>query len=155
LRGREFALSYPDNWQVLGDHDAATVTIAPREGVVETAGRGRQIGYGAIVSYYFPESPPPGLARATGELIRRLQASNSSLRLTPAPRRSIMVESSAGLVTRLTNESPFPGENEIDLLVTIDRPQGLFYLLFTAPKSEFPGIEEAFNEMIHSLRFSN
>ena len=58
LRGREFALSYPDNWEVFGDNDSATVTIAPREGIVQGSNGNGAIGYGAMVSYYFPENQP-------------------------------------------------------------------------------------------------
>src|SRR6266849_2357677 len=51
LRGREFALSYPDNWEVFGDNNAATATIAPREGIVQSPNGGSAVGYGVIVSY--------------------------------------------------------------------------------------------------------
>src|SRR5258706_450912 len=109
LRGREFALAYPDNWQVFGDNNAATATIAPREGIVQGTGAGGAVGYGAIVSYYFPEAKTQDLQQSTDELIHHLHAANPSMRITPAARRRITVENSAGLVTMLASDSPYRG----------------------------------------------
>ena len=53
FQGQSFAISYPGNWQVFGDRDSSSVTIAPREGVVSQGGN-TQIGYGAILSYFRP-----------------------------------------------------------------------------------------------------
>src|SRR5207245_289457 len=80
LRGREFALSYPANWEVFGDNNSPTVTIAPREGVVQGSSGGNSIGYGAIVSYFFPESQTKDLQQVTEELIHHLHAANSNMR---------------------------------------------------------------------------
>src|SRR5207247_3089832 len=79
LRGREYALSYPDNWEVFGENNAATVTIAPREGIVQSSNGGSAVGYGVIVSYFFPESKTSDLAQATDELIHHLHASNPNM----------------------------------------------------------------------------
>jgi hypothetical protein len=156
FQGREFALSYPDNWRAYGDRSAATVTIAPREGIVPGSGGASQIGYGVIVSYYFPESKKQsGLDRSTDDLIHQLHASNPSMRLSSASRRSMRVESSPALVTTLMSDSPYQGQTETDVLLTVDRPQGLFYMMFIAPQSEYSGLRETFDEMIHSIRFSN
>jgi hypothetical protein len=155
FEGREFALSYPDNWRAYGDRRSAVVTIAPRDGIVTAAGGSNQVGYGVLVSYYLPESKPPGLDRATEDLILHLQASNPSMRLASSSRRSVSVESSRALVTTLESDSPYQGQTETDVLLTVDRPQGLFYMLFIAPQSEFSGLRETLDEMIHSIRFSN
>ena len=155
FEGREFALSYPDNWQAYGDRHSATVTIAPRDGIVAASSGWSQIGYGLMVSYYLPESKPPGLDRATEDLIHHLHASNPSMRLASSSRRFVNVESSRALVTTLESNSPYQGQTETDVLVTVDRPQGLFYMLFIAPQSEYGGLRETLDEMIHSIRFSN
>src|SRR5262245_60216334 len=125
LRGREFALSYPANWEIFGDNDAATVTIAPREGIVQGSGGGGGVGFGAIVSYYFPESQTRDLQRATDDLIHHLHAANPSMREVSSNRRRVTVEGSAGQVTTLASNSPYQGQNETDVLLTVDRPQGL------------------------------
>jgi Zn-dependent protease with chaperone function len=154
LRGREFALSYPDNWEVFGDNDSATVTIAPREGIVQTSNGGGAIGYGAIVRYYFPESQPRDVKQATDELIQHLHGGNPSLRVVSGGRR-VTVDGSQGLVTTLSNNSPYQGQVETDVLLSALRPQGLFYMIFIAPQSDFRNLQSTFDEMVRSIRFSN
>ena len=155
LRGREFALSYPDNWEVFGDDQSASVTIAPREGIVQGSNGGSGIGYGAIVSYYFPESQTRDLQQATDELINRLRGSNPSMQVASGSRRRVKIDGSNGLVTTLASNSPYQGHTESDVLLTVIRPQGLFYMIFVAPQSEFRNLQGTFDEMVRSIRFSN
>ncbi|HTM48119.1 MAG TPA: M48 family metallopeptidase [Bryobacteraceae bacterium] len=154
LKGREYAISYPENWEVFGDSNAATVTIAPREGLVQDASGRSQVGYGVIVSYFFPESKTTDLQQATGELIHHLHAANPNLREAGAPRR-IKVEGEQALVTRLSSDSPYRGLAETDVLLTVNRPQGLFYMIFIAPERDYRELESVFNDMASSIRFSN
>ena len=49
--------------------------------------------------------------------------------------------------------SPYRGEQELDALVTIARPKGLFYVIFIAPESEFDHIQGTFEEVLRSIRF--
>lgn len=155
-RGREFALSYPDNWQVHGDRNAATLTIAPPGGIVQGPGSASQIGYGVIASYYFPDAGAQSLERQTDDLIHHLRASNPSMRLASNHNRSTLnADGNPGVITTLSSDSPFQGQTEVDALLTVSRPQGLFYMMFIAPRSEYNGLRETFDEMIKSLRFSN
>jgi len=155
LRGREFALSYPDNWEVFGDNNAATITIAPREGLVQGSNGGGAIGYGAIVSYYFPESNTNDVQQATDELIHHLHGTNPNLRVASNTRRRVNVEGNPGMVTTMTSDSPFQGQAETDVLLTVSRPQGLFYMIFIAPQADFRNLQSTFDEMVRSIRFSN
>jgi hypothetical protein len=155
LRGREFALSYPDNWEVFGDNNAATVTIAPREGIVQSSNGGSAVGYGVIVSYFFPEPKTGDLPQATDELIHHLHAANPNMRVTSESPRRIRVEDGPGLVTTLASDSPFQGQIETDVLLTVLRPQGLFYMIFIAPQSDFGDLQSTFDDMANSMRFSN
>ena len=155
LRGREFALSYPDNWQVFGDKDAATVTIAPRDGIVQGPNGAGAVGYGAIVSYFFPESKTRDIERATDELIHHLHATNPSMRAASASRRRVTVEDSPGLVTTLASDSPYAGRAETDVVLTVERPEGVFYIIFIAPQADFNSLQDTFDEMVGSIRFVN
>jgi beta-barrel assembly-enhancing protease len=155
LKGREFALSYPDNWEVFGDRNAATITIAPREGIVQGSNGGGSVGYGAIVSYFFPESNTHDLQRSTADLIQHLHATNPSMRTASDTSRRVTVEGSPGLVTVLSSDSPYHGQTERDVLLTVERPQGLFYMIFIAPESDYRGLEDTFDEMVRSIRFSS
>jgi len=155
LRGREFALSYPDNWEVFGDDQSASVTIAPREGIVQGSNGGGAIGYGTIVSFYFPESQTRDLQQATDELIHHLHSSNPSMQIVSNSRRRARIDGSNGLVTTLASNSPYQGQSETDVLLTVIRPQGLFYMIFVAPQSDFRNLQGTFDQMVSSIRFSN
>jgi beta-barrel assembly-enhancing protease len=150
LRGREFAISYPDNWQVFGDKDSATATIAPRAGIVKGA-----VGYGATVSYFFPESKTDGLQQQSDDLIHHLVVTNPGMRVVSNSRRRLKVEDSQGLITTLAGNSPYQGQRETDVLVTVSRPEGLFYMILIAPDSEVRNLQSTFDEMVRSIRFSN
>jgi hypothetical protein len=158
-QGRAFTFDYPNNWQTFGDPQAAMVAIAPSDGVVRDRNGNVSIGYGAIVSYYFPQSDEVQLQRDTDklrldtdDLVRQMQQANPGMR--PAERRSLTVNGSAALVTTLNASSPFQGETEIDQLVTVLRPEGLWYLVFISPQSEFSDIQLVFDQMLRSVRFS-
>ena len=135
------------------------VTIAPPEGVVRDRNGNGSVGYGAIVSYYFPQSDEIQLQRGadklrmdTDDFVRQMQQTNPEMRA--AEQRSLTVNGYPGLVTTLSANSPFQGETEIDQLVTVLRPEGLWYLVFISPQSESRDIQPVFDQMLRSVRFS-
>jgi Zn-dependent protease with chaperone function len=152
-RGQSFALQYPDNWQVFGDQQANTVTIAPREGLVQGANGRLAVGYGLETSYYFPQGGAVELNRDTQALIRQLRQSNAGTRIGREG-RDIEVDGHPALLTTLYSTSPFHGEQEVDALVTVSRPDGLFYLIFIAPQSEFDQIQHTFEEILRSVKLN-
>ena len=152
FRGQMFSVSYPSNWQVFGDPDSSSVTIAPREGLVARNGA-TQIGYGAILSYFVPDSRRADLRSATDDLIHHLKADNPRIAVTSAASRGIRVAGANGLLTMLGNSSPFGG-NESDALVTVMRPQGLFYHVFIAPERDYAGLQDTLQKMMDSIRFN-
>jgi hypothetical protein len=151
FRGETFSISYPGNWQAFGDSDASSITIAPREGLVNQNGN-TMIGYGAMLSYFTPEGLTD-LRSATEDLIHHLRIDNPRLEVSSRAPRSVRVAGASGLVTMLAGESPFGG-TETDALLTVVRPQGLFYLVFIAPQKNFSELENAFQQMLDSLRFN-
>jgi hypothetical protein len=153
LKGQHFALSYPDNWEVLGDKDSATVTLAPREGIVNSGNSGA-VGYGAIVSYFFPEGRTRNLQDSTDQLIQHLHASNPSMQAA-GNRRRVKVDGSNAMVSTLSSTSPYRGQQESDVLLTVERPEGVFYMIFIAPQRDFQNLQGTFDEMVRSIRFSN
>ena len=150
-RGQSFSLEYPDNWQVFGDRQGNTVTIAPRDGLVRGADGQTAIGYGLETSYYFPQVNGVELNRDTQALIRQLRQSNSGMHIG-RDSRSIEVDGHPALLTTLYSTSPYRGEQEVDALVTVARPDGLFYLIFIAPQSEFDSIQRTFEDVLRSVR---
>ncbi len=151
-RGQSFSLDYPDNWQVFGDQKANTVTIAPREGLVQGQGGQVAVGYGLETSYYFPQGSGVDLNRDTQALIRQLRQSNPGMRIG-RDARNIEVDGRAALLTTFYSGSPYRGEQEVDALVTVSRPDGLFYMIFIAPQSEFDQIQHNFEGILRSVRF--
>jgi predicted Zn-dependent protease len=132
LKGRKFSFSYPDNWQPVGDLHADSVILG-----------NPQDGYGIIARYFSPKPGRTDLRAATDDLVNHL-------RMTPSgsPRRA-QADGYPALVTQLAN-----GE-QTNRLLTVERPEGLFYLMWIAPHPEFSGQEGAWEEILSSVRFGN
>ena len=81
-----------------------------------------------------------------------MQQANPGMRA--AEQRSLKVNGDSAFVTTLNASSPFEGETEIDQLVTVLRPEGLWYLVFISPQSESRDIQPVFDQMLRSVRFS-
>jgi hypothetical protein len=154
LSNRYFALQYPDAWQAYGDQNSGSVTIAPREGLVQTSRGGTSIGYGTVLSYFTPDSANAGLREATDDLIHHLRTENPGMRVTSRKPRSVRIAGSPGLVTMLESDSPYGGV-ETDAVLSIVRPEGLFYMVFIAPQQNFRNLESTFQRMIDSIRFTS
>lgn len=151
-RARSYSLKYPDNWEAFGDTDSAMVTIAPRDALFQMPGGGVQVGYGTMVSYYSPGDNRADLRRDTEALIRQLEQQNAGTTLQS--QRSIAVSGQPALLTTLHTKSPYEGETETDAVVTVARPEGLFYLVFIAPRSEFNAVQGVFEDMLRSVTFT-
>ncbi len=147
FQGREFALSYPDNWQAYPDRNSAAVTFAPQGGIVSNG----QVGLGVIANLR-ASSGRMDLERATASLIEELKRSNPSLRETGRSRRA-SVDGRPALVATLESDSPFGGR-ETDLLVAVEHPRGLLYVVFVAPLDQYPAHQPTFERMLSSLRLA-
>jgi hypothetical protein len=66
--------------------------------------------------------------------------------------RRARVNGNSALITMLESSSPFGG-TETDALVTVARPEGLFYMVFIAPQRSFNQLQNAFQQMMSSIRF--
>jgi Zn-dependent protease with chaperone function len=146
-----FVIGYPENWEVFGDQNSPSVTIASRDALFQTANGGVQIGYGVMISYYIPPDHAVNLERDTNDLIRQLQQQNASMRVRD--RKTARVDNQPAIVTSLTSQSPYQGETEVDQLVTVARPEGLFYLVFISPASESGAVGGVLENMLRSLKF--
>ena len=153
-QGRAFSMSYPSNWETFGDAEGAMLTIAPRSGLAQDGQGGTAVAYGAMVSFYFPHQRGrrDNLRDDTSDLIGQLQQSNPALQ-SGGRQSSARVDGQQALVTTLYNQSPIRGEREVDLLVTVQRPEGLFYMIFIAPERDFSQIQGVFENMLRSVRF--
>lgn len=152
FQGKSFSFSYPDNWQVFGEENADSITIAPRAGLVEGPNGKTQVGYGVIASYFFPENKDDTLGQSTDDLIHHLHSSNPDMRTTESARR-LKADGNNARITMLASTSPFNGAEETDALLTVSRPDGVFYMVFIAPASEFRNLGSLHSGMVDSLRF--
>lgn len=153
FQGREFRISYPDNWQTAPSQDNSSVTIAPPAGV-QQGQNGMSVGYGAIVAFYKPQNANVSLWQATDELVTQLRAGDPSMRAG----RELPVETKVGgksaIVTSLYANSIFQGQTEIDRLVTVAHPNGILYIVLIAPDSERQYVDRTFNQIIQSVQFA-
>jgi beta-barrel assembly-enhancing protease len=153
-QGSQFTFSYPDNWEAFGDQNAASVTIAPRSTLVQSQRGNVQVGYGMIVAHYFPDGGKVNLQRDTNALVRQMQAQDPNLR-ADGTARSVRVAGQSGLLTPLASPSPYSqSAKEVDLLLTIARPDALFYAVFIAPQSEWAAAKPAFDNTLTTLQFA-
>ncbi len=162
-------IDHPSSWQAYGQGDA--VTITPNGGIVDD-GNGRQaLVYGVLVNVYEPHVDGNGFGRqlqgpgygqgsvipveeATDQLVQQLRLANTNMRIIRNHER-IDVNGQSGLSTYLSNDSPAAGGGrETNWLITLPRPEGLLFLVFTAPEREFQGFERTFQQMLYSVRLS-
>ena len=149
--GRSYSLEFPDNWQIQGSRQENVVTLAPRGGVLESGGQ-TLVGYGLEVSYHDTQGRPADLERDTRDLVQHIRESNADMHVGREARR-IEVDRKPAILSTLYSQSPYRGEQEVDVLVTVARPQGLFYMVFVAPQSRFDSVQATFEEIVRSVRF--
>ena len=148
---RDFAISYPENWQVYGDQNSA-VTIAPPSGVSQNA-----VAYGVMINTYQPEDANVSLDQATHDLLASLRQSNPDLREIGHD-ENIRVNGVAGKSVDLIGNSPLRDQSghpsqERDWLVAVMRQDGsLLYMVSIAPDKDFEGLRPTFEQMLKSLQ---
>jgi beta-barrel assembly-enhancing protease len=148
---RDFAISYPDNWQVFGDQNSS-VTIAPPNGVSQNA-----VSYGVMINTYQPEDANTSLDRATHDLLASLHESNPDLRAIGHD-ENIRINGVAGKSVDLIGASPLHDQNgraiqERDWLVAVMRRHGsLLYVVSVAPDKDFQSLRPTFEQMLKSLQ---
>ena len=150
-RSSAFAISHPDNWEVFGDQGGVSATIAPRSGLVQDQSGNVAVGYGVMVSGFTPHRDGGNLASDTQDLLGQLRQSNPAMQVSGRQTRANLNGQQA-LVTTLSNQSPLGGR-EIDMLVTVERPQGLLYFVFIAPEQDWRQMQPVFEQMLRSVRF--
>jgi len=160
-------ISHPDNWQMRGQGDAMTIT--PRGGLVYDEQGNQALVAGVIVNIFEPRSTGYGqqlqgrgfgqstaqdaatrLDQLTDQLVQELRLSNRNMRVIRY-REVIRVDTYRALSTYLSNDSP-DGGRETDWLITMEHPDGLLFLVFTAPERDVQRYDSVFHEMLRSVR---
>lgn len=163
-------IDYPDNWQTYGQGDA--VTITPRGGLVDDGNGNQALAYGVLINIYEPhsdgdqygqrlqgggfgqQSSDAFLEQDTDQLVEALQQSNRNMRVA-RDHEAIRVDGDTALSTFLSNDSPARGVGrETNWLITLERPEGLLFIVFVAPEREFQSYQSTFQQMLRSVRIS-
>lgn len=153
LQGPRYSLSYPREWKPESDGTASGMRIAPQDAIGPGSNGSVRITSGAVVGYFSPSYGRSDLAVGTLELVAFLHNDSPGLQQTSASPRNVRLNGADGLVTTLINRSP-QGAIEADVLFTMLRPQGVFYVLCLAPQSDFPRLQQVFQQMLSSVRFN-
>jgi len=156
LIGLKFAkasLAYPDNWKNFSKKN--DLALVPVGGVVDTGNGQAAIACGLIASVARIQSKPPAgadpLTAYNQKVIEALQQSNEGMQMKEAP-KEISVGGQRALSTYLKNESPIGGF-ETDWLVTVPRPDGLYYFIFVVPDSHYDEFKRSFQAILDSVLF--
>jgi predicted Zn-dependent protease len=148
---QQFSIEYPEGWRVHGDAESAILALAPSEGIVLGANGEPAIGYGAVLSYFFPNPDRSSLSDATDDLIQHLHAEDPGIHRAGYLEHA-EVDKQPAWITQLASDSPFGGA-ERDMLVTVSRPEGLFHLIFIAPESNWNEAHPTFEHLVQSIHF--
>src|SRR6516165_3684986 len=153
LKFAKASLAYPDNWKNFSKKN--DLALVPVGGVVDTGNGQAAIACGMLASVARIESKPPvGSDPATAyhqKVIEALEQSNEGMQVKEEP-KEIAVGGQRGLSTYLRNESPIGGL-ETDWLVTVTRPDGLYYFVFVAPDRHYDQFKGAFESILASVLF--
>ncbi len=151
-QGKEFSLSYPENWKASASQDQSGVTIAAPSGIQQSQS-GVSVGYGAMLAYYKPKDANASLWQATDEFVSQLRAADPRVRAGREMPREIRVGGKSAIAMTLYSQSIFQGQTEVDQVVTVAHPNGIVYFVLIAPESEQQYANNAFDQMIRSVRF--
>ena len=88
---------------------------------------------------------------ATQQLILGLKQSNPNMKVTRQSAR-VRLNNLPALSTYLSNDSPVGGL-ETDWIITVVRPEGLVYIVCTAPLAEYSNYDRTFGNILDSVRF--
>src|SRR5215470_5413423 len=148
---KAYTLKYPDNWKKYGDQD--NIAFAPDGGVGNDASGHGALAYGITVGISPLQNADAGnaLDTATQQLILGLKQSNPNMKVTRQSAR-VRLNNLPALSTYLSNDSPVGGL-ETDWIITVVRPEGLVYIVCTAPLAEYSNYDRTFGNILDSVRF--
>jgi beta-barrel assembly-enhancing protease len=151
-QARSYGVTYPGNWQSYGGTASDLLIVAPLGGLMKTPKGGLDLGLGMMLSYYQPESKDMSPGTATLSLVAHLHELDPTMQLTSTEQRSVRVDNADGLISTLRATSARLGVETV-VLLTILRPEGVFYALAIAPAGQFPLFRAEFDQVLNSIRF--
>lgn len=151
--GNAHNFQYPTNWEVFGDASTPSITVAPRAGMIQGAGGQTAIAYGIMQGYFQHQDQNGDLRADTAALIKGFQQGDQNMKLVGS--QNMTVDGKPAIATQIETASAFQGETEVDIVVSLERPEGLFYLVLVCPKSEWPSAQPVYQRVVGSIKFNN
>ncbi|MBV6430033.1 MAG: Beta-barrel assembly-enhancing protease [Bryobacteraceae bacterium] len=151
-RSGGLAFSYPANWEIFQQDQANEITVASREGIVQSNGNA-EIGYGAIIGVR-EASDAGNLEQSTRGYINQILQSNRTMQQSGQRQRSFQLSGAPALLNVFYSQSSYEGQREVDAIITARHPQGLFYMILISPEAEYSHAQAAFDQMIQSVQFA-
>ncbi len=148
--GKSFTFSYPENWEAFPDAQGVGVTFAPRSGIIPDQQGNVQIAYGTIIG--FQATQGTDLERNAQAVLNEIRKGAPGAQVTAQPRR-IEVNGVPAMLTTLQARSAFANERETLVVASLQARDGMLYVVFVAPESEYRQAEGVFQQMLRSLRF--
>ena len=143
-------VAVPDNWQEI--RDGNSLWFAPQGAYGQANG---QAVFTHGVNFGVAQTQNRDLQRATDEFVNGLAQGNRSLRANAGYRRTT-VSGRTGLITTLNNVNEATGQPEsITVITTPLRNGGLFYMIGVAPQGEVGNFDNAFVNILSSLRIND
>jgi beta-barrel assembly-enhancing protease len=148
-RAQSFEVSYPSNWKVAANPEADGALLAPQEGVTQNGG----IGFGVLIAVEPYKNRQPTLESETQALIQNLQK-QQQMQVTQQPQKR-SIDGQPAYLTMMSSQSPLQGGGrELDMLVTVARPNGLWYMVLICPESAWGQQQGTFEKVVGSVRFA-
>jgi len=148
-RAKTFEVSYPQAWKVAANPEAEGALMAPQEGVTQQGA----IGYGVLVAVEPYKNRNPSLETETQALIQGMQQ-QQQMQVNQQPQKRT-VGGQPAYLTMMSSQSPLQnGGKELDLLVTVARPNGLWYMVLICPESVWSRDQKTFESIVASVRFA-
>lgn len=151
--GNAHNFQYPTNWEVFGDASTPSITVAPRGGMAKASNGQTAIAYGIMQGYFQHQNQNGDLKTDTTALIQGLQQGDSKMKVVGS--QNLTVDGKPAIATQIETASAFQGETEIDVVVSLERPDGLFYLVLVSPKSEWSSAQPVYQRVVGSVKFNN
>jgi predicted Zn-dependent protease len=139
-------LQHPANWKPAVQ--GTNVTLAP-DGGADAQGN---LAYGLIIDVFQPQNARD-INEATAEFLDSLRKNNPAMK-TVRTRVQTRVDGQPALLSELSNESPAGGQ-ETDIVVTVRRANGsLLYFVQVAPAKDFSQYQNAFRNVMNSVKLA-
>jgi beta-barrel assembly-enhancing protease len=153
MRVKSYQLILPANWNGYGSVDSNSLIIAPTGGVSRMKTGAIDLSYGVMLGYFQPQTKDMSLGTATLSLVTQLHSGDPTIEIAAPQQRSVHAGGAEAMITLLRAKSTTLG-TEANVLYTMVRPQGLFYALSIAPERNYPELQQAFTQILNSIRFS-